>query len=169
MALPSKLKHLNVFNAGESYIGQVAELALPKLARLMEKWRGGGMDGGVKVDMGQEDLELEQTYGGLMKTILRQYGVTDVGGVQLRFAGSYQRDDDGTVAAVEIVVRGRHEEIDMGTAKPGDDTSFKVKTACAYYKLTIDGVVEIEIDVLGMVFVVNGVDRLAEHRRAIGA
>ena len=35
--------------------------------------------------------------------------------------------------------------------------------------LTVNGVVEIEIDMVRMIYIVGGVDRLAEHRRAIGA
>lgn len=168
MALPRKLKNMNVFNDGASYLGEAKTVTLPVLTRTMEAWRGGGMDGTVKVDMGQEPIDMESTFGGLMLGILRQYGVTSATGVQLRFAGAYQRDDTGEVDAVEVVVRGRHEEIDMGDATPGEDTEHKVKTTCAYYKLTVNGVDEIEIDLLGMVFKVGGVDRLAEQRAAIG-
>jgi hypothetical protein len=70
---------------------------------------------------------------------------------------------------VEIVVRGRHSEIDFGSAKAGEDTEFKVKTACSYYKLSINGATVIEIDLLNMVEVIDGTDRLAAQRRAIGA
>ncbi len=168
MSLPRKLKNMNLFGDGESYLGQVAEVKLPVLARAMEGYRGGGMNGPVKIDMGQNALDLESKFGGMMRSILRQYGVTRHDGVQLRFAGGYQRDDTGAVDAVEVVVRGRHEEIDMGNSKPGDDTEFTVKTACSYYKLTINGVTEIEIDLVNMVETVGGVDRLAAQRRAIG-
>lgn len=168
MSLPKKLKNLNLFGNGESYLGQVAEVKLPTLTRSMEEYRGGGMSGPVKIDNGQEGIELESKFGGLMRSILSQYGVTAHDGVQLRFAGAYQRDDLGTVDAVEIVVRGRHEEIDMGTAKAGDDTEFTVKTTCSYYKLVINGTTVIEIDFVNMIEVVDGVDRLAEQRRAIG-
>lgn len=169
MALPRKLKNLNLFGNGESFLGQVVEVKLPTLTRSMEDYRGGGMSGPVKIDNGQEAIELESKFGGLMRSILRQYGVTRHDGVQLRFAGAYQRDDTGAVDAVEVVVRGRHSEIDAGTAKAGDDTEFTVKTACSYYKLSINGVTEIEIDLVNMVEIVGGVDRLAEQRRAIGA
>ena len=70
---------------------------------------------------------------------------------------------------MEIVVRGRHTEIDAGTGKVGDDTEFSTKTSASYYKLSINGRTEIEIDMVGMVFIVNGVDMLAAQRRAIGA
>ena len=169
MALPKKLKNLNLFNDGVSYLGQVAEVTPPTLSRAMEDYRGGGMSGPVKIDNGQEAIELEWKAGGLLREPLRQYGITTHDGVQLRFAGAYQRDDTGAVDAVEIVVRGRHQEIAFGNAKAGDDTEFSVKTACSYYKLTINGVTEIEIDLINMIEIVGGVDRLAAQRQAIGA
>jgi len=168
MALPRKLKNFNLFGDGESFLGQVLEVTLPTLTRKMEGIRSGGMSGEVDHDFGMEKIELEHKYGGLMRSIFRQFGVTRHDGVQLRFAGAYQRDDTGAVDAVEIVVRGRHSEISPGNAKAGDDTEFTVKTSCSYYKLTINGAVEVEIDFVNMVENVGGVDRLAEQRRAIG-
>lgn len=168
MAMPRKLKNLNLFNDGESYLGQVTTVTLPTLTRAMEDYRGGGMSGPVKIDNGQEAIDLEWTCGGVMRSVLRQYGVTRHDGVQLRFAGAYQRDDTGAVDAVEVVVRGRHSEVGMGEATAGEDTEFNVTTACSYYKLVINGVTEIEIDLVNMVEMVGGVDRLAEQRRAIG-
>lgn len=169
MALPRKLKNFNVYGNGESYLGQVNEITLPVLTRSMEDYRGGGMSGPVKIDNGQEAIELEHKYGGIMRPLLAQYGVTRHDGVQIRFAGAYQRDDTGAVDAVEVVIRGRHSEIDMGNGKAGDDTEFTVKTAASYYKLTINGRTVIEIDLVNMVEIVDGVDRLAQQRRAIGA
>lgn len=169
MALPRKLKNMNLFGDGESFLGQVVEVKLPTLTRSMEEYRGGGMSGPVDIDNGQEKIELESKFGGLMRSVLRQYGATRHDAVQLRFAGAYQRDDTGAVDAVELVVRGRHSEIDAGTGKPGDDTEFTVKTSCSYYKLVINGTTEIEIDFVNMVEIVGGVDRLAAQRRAIGA
>ncbi|HHW4679399.1 MAG TPA: phage major tail tube protein [Xylella sp.] len=169
MAMPRKLKNLNVFNDGVSYLGEVVELTLSTLSRTMEDYRGGGMSGAVKVDVGQEPIELEWKCGGLMRGVLRQYAAVTHHAVQLRFAGAYQRDDTGEVDAVEIVVRGRHAEIGLGTAKVSEDTEFTVKTVCSYYKLSVNGVTEVEIDLIGMVENIGGVDRLAQQRRAIGA
>lgn len=168
MALPSKLKNFNVFNDGNNYQGKVAEITLPKLTRKLEEWRGGGMDSPIEADMGGEKLTLEYTGGGLLLESLKQYGATKVGAYMQRFAGAYQRDDDGGVDAVEVVVRGRPTEIDMGNAKPGDGTAHKFSVACSYYKLSINDVPVIEIDPLNFIFMVDGVDRLADQRRALG-
>ena len=169
MALPRKLKNLNLFNDGVTYIGQVGEVTLPKLTRKMEEWRGGGMNAPIKMDQGMEAMEIEAVCGGLMRDVFLQYGIARHDGVMLRFAGAYQRDDTGRVDAVEVVVRGRHEEIEPGKAKAGDDTEFKFKTVASYYKLMVNGETLVEIDVANMVEIVGGVDRLLEQRIAIGA
>lgn len=169
MALPRKLKNLNLFNNGVTYIGQIGEVTLPKLTRKMEEWRGGGMNAPIKIDQGMEGLELESVCGGLMRDVFGQFGIARHDGVMLRFAGAYQRDDTGQVDAVEVVVRGRHEEIDAGKGKAGDDTEFKFKTVASYYKLVINGETVIEIDIPNFVEVVDGIDRLLEQRAAIGA
>lgn len=171
MGMPRKLKDMNLFNDGESYLGQVASVTLPKLTRKTESWRGGGMGGPVKVDHGRGDdgLMLEWTIGGLDLIAVRQYGTMSIGGIGLRFAGAYQRDDDEAIDAVEVVVRGRHEEIDFGESKPGEETEQKIKSNLVYYKLTVNGRVEVEIDELAGIEIVDGIDRRAEIRRAIGA
>ena len=168
MAFPTKLKQMLLFNAGVAFVGETVSVTPPKLTRKLEDFRAGGMNRPVKVDMGGEALEMEVTYGGPMRQILRQHGMLTLSGVQQRFVGSFQNDDTGLVDTVEIVTRGRHEEIDMGELKPGEDTEFKVKSQLSYYKLTWNGVVEIEIDVLGMIEMIGGVDLMAAHRAALG-
>ncbi len=168
MALPRKLKNFNVFYNGDNFIGLCDQVELPKLTRKTEEYRGGGMNGPVDTDLGMEKLEITHTYGGFMREIYRQFGIARADGVLMRFAGAYQRDDTEEVDAVEIVVRGRHKEIDAGNAKAGDNTEFKVGSALTYYKLTVNGEVDIEIDFVNFVETTGGVDRLAEQRAAIG-
>ncbi|TBM13922.1 phage tail protein, partial [Hafnia alvei] len=45
MGMPRKLKYLNLFNDGLSYMGVVSSVTLPKLTRKLENYRGGGMNG----------------------------------------------------------------------------------------------------------------------------
>ncbi|MBG6248731.1 MULTISPECIES: phage major tail tube protein [Symbiopectobacterium] len=140
MALPRKLKFMNLFNDGMSYMGIATAVTLPKLTRKLGSYRGGGMNGAAP----------------------------GADAVMLRFTGSYQRDDTGEIITVEVVMRGRHKEIDGGESKQGEDTEIKISTQCTYYKLTMDGKEMIEIDTINMIERVNGVDRLEQHRLAIG-
>ncbi|MBH9536921.1 phage major tail tube protein [Novosphingopyxis sp. YJ-S2-01] len=167
--LPRKLKNFNVFNDGQSYLGQASEIQLPKLAMAAESYRGAGMLAEVDVDMGLEKLEMESTYGGMVVGVLRQFGLNRIDGAMLRFVGAYQADDALAPTAGELVVRGRHMEIDPGSAKAGDDTEWKVKSTLTYLKWTIDGREEVAIDVLNNVYRIGGVDRMASIRAIIGS
>ncbi len=167
--LPAKLKNFNVFNDGLSYLGQVSELQLPKLAMAAEEYRGAGMLAPVDIDMGLEKLELEATYGGMVVGVLRQFGLTRIDGAMLRFVGAYQADDSAGPVAGELVVRGRHMEIDPGSAKAGDDTEWKVKSTLSYLKWTIAGTEQVEIDVMNNVYRIGGTDRMSDIRSIIGS
>jgi len=170
MAMPRKLKNMNLFNDGTSYMGVAKSATPPPLSRKMEGYRGGGMNGPVKADLGWSDdgIQFEWKTGGLDLIVLKQFGMIKADGVMLRFAGAYQQDDTAEVSAVEIVVRGRHETIDMGEAAAGEDTEHSITTTCTYYKLIVNGEVLIEVDLLNFVEIIDGVDMLAEQRKAIG-
>jgi P2 family phage contractile tail tube protein len=170
MALPRKLKNMNLFNDGSSYLAVAKSVTLPALGRKMESYRGGGMNGPVKADLGFSDdgIQLEWKTGGLDLISLRQFGMVKASGVLLRFTGAFQQDDTEEMSSVEVVVRGRHETIEMGDAQPGEDTEHSMTTTCSYYKLIVDGEVIIEIDLLNFVEMVDGKDMLEAQRKAIG-
>jgi len=167
--LPAKLKNMNLFLEGVSYLGMIGELTPPKISHATEEWRGGGMLGPVEIDNGLEALTFEWTLGGYAPQVNSQMGELAIDGVLLRAMGAFQSDDAGAVTAVELVMRGRHKELDRGNWKPGDDTEKKITTALTYYKEIIQGITVMEIDMLAGVYIVGGVDRYAAIRAAIGA
>tara|TARA_R110002167_G_scaffold12963_4_gene54858 strand:- start:7091 stop:7600 length:510 start_codon:yes stop_codon:yes gene_type:complete len=166
--LPRQLKDMNVFSESNSFAGQVQVFTRPKLAMKLEEYRAGGMPGAVDLQMGIEKLEVTHKYGGDMPELNRGFGAPRVDASQLRFAGAYQNDETGNYDDVQIIVRGRHVEIDAGDDEVGSKSGTTYKTTCSYYKQTRNGVVEFEIDMMGNVFNVYGVDRLAEVRRITG-
>lgn len=168
MGLPHKLKNMNLFIDGGSYLGKIVEVTPPKLTRKMEGYRAGGMDAEVDIDQGGEKMEAEFTFGGLTTDVLATFGSAVHDAAQFRFAGAYVSDEDGSTIPVELVMRGRIAEFDEGGLKVGDDTEHKFKMSVSYYKRIENGRTTLEKDDAGFVFKVNGVDRLAEQRAAIG-
>ena len=162
MGLPRRLKNINAYGANQSWLGAIGEFEEPKLALAMDDWRGGGMIGPVKIDKGVEGQEATITMGGHTPELIRTFGTTDVAGAPLRLVAAYQADDGSAAQAVEIYVGGRFSEIDLGKSKAGDDTEHKYKCAVAYYRRVVDGVEEVEIDMIAGVFRVGGIDRYAE-------
>lgn len=170
MALPRKLKHLNLFLDGENWIGVAEEYTPAKLAMKLEAYRGGGMPGAAHINMGLDDgaLDTEFTFGGYEAALFKKQHQAKIDGVMLRFAGSFQRDDTAQVSAVEIVQRGRIKELDGGTLKTGDNSQQKPTMVNTYYKVTVDGEELVEIDLINMIWKVGGEDLMEEHRKAIG-
>lgn len=168
MSLPRKLKNFNLFVVGLSYAGLVPEITLPKLSRKTEDYRAGGMGGPIKSLQGLEALEMQWTLAGYDFTALAQWGSQSVGGLLLRFAGALQSEDSGAISSVEVVMRGAHTEVDFGAAKAGDKTEIKISTALSYYKLSLNNLPLIEIDVVNLIERVGGVDLAVDERAAIG-
>jgi P2 family phage contractile tail tube protein len=166
--IPRKLKHFSLFIEAQGYAGRVEELTLPKLSRKTEEFRAGGMNGPVEIDMGLEKLEAEFTLAEYSEEVLKLWGVKNNAQIGLRFKGAIEADDgSGGVTPIEVMLRGRWRELDMGSWKGGDNASLKVSVAVSYYKYTSKGEGIIEIDLPNLVEKVNGVDRLAAHRAAL--
>ncbi|WP_137936098.1 phage major tail tube protein [Chitinivorax sp. B] len=168
MALPRTLRMFNVFVNGHTFIDEAVEIKLPKLAIKTEDYHGAGMLGPVALHKAIDKLEIEHTYNGPQAEIVADFGADTVDASLIRFMGSYAEEGSGMHQAVEIVARGRHNELDPGDAKPGDNSTWKVKTDCTYYKATVNGKDWLEIDLVNKIFKVMGVDRLAQHRKNIG-
>lgn len=169
MGLPRKLKNFAVFVDGTNYMGEVPEVTLPTLARKTEEYRSGGMNGNVAMDFGLDGLiEIEIKTAGVITDLLRSFGAPTHDAAQFRFAGAYQADDTAAVVPVEVVGRGRLTEFNPGSSKSGDATEQTFKFVCSYYKLTINGEVAIEIDIVGGVEIIMGEDRMSAINAALG-
>jgi hypothetical protein len=167
--IPRKLKNFALFVDGYGYAGRCEEIALPKLTRKMEEFRAGGMDGPVEIDLGQEKLECEVTLAEYDESVIKQYGLQDGSAVKVKMKGSIERDDaSGDKDPVEVVLQGRWRELDFGTWKGGENSTLKMAVAATYYKYSSKGEDLIEIDLVNMVCLVGGQDRLATTRANLG-
>ncbi len=87
MAMPRKLKLMNVFLNGYSYQGVAKSVTLPKLTRKLENYRGAGMNGSAPVDLGLDDdaLSMEWSLGGFPDSVIWElYAATGVDAVPIR-------------------------------------------------------------------------------------
>ncbi len=168
MALPRKLKAFAAFVDGTNYMGEVPEVTLPTLSRKLEEYRGGGMNGAIELDFGQEKMEAEIKGAGWIAGLAAKWGAAKHDAVLIRFAGALQADDSEAVVPVEVVMRGRLVERDPGSSKAGDATERTYKYSLTYYKEVVDGQVDLEIDLVNMVENVAGTDNLAATRAALG-
>ena len=111
MAMPRKLKYMNVFLNGYSYQGVAKSVTLPKLTRKLENYRGAGMNGSAPVDLGLDDdaLSMEWSLGGFPDSVIWElYAATSADAVPIRFAGSYRRNGGRRSGHAWASERSRH-------------------------------------------------------------
>jgi len=154
--LPRTLKNFNVFVDTHSWAGVAESVTIPKITKKTEDFRGAGMIGDVALSMGYEKLEGEVVYAGFDVKQYRQLGVCGTSDLPVRFVGMYERQDNCTSQIVEIYTRGQAIELDPGDSKNGEKTEIKMSYNYTYYRMEVDGVVEVELDFI------NGTERFGE-------
>ena len=168
MAIKSILHNFTVFVDGKGKIGQVNEFTPPKLTLKTQEFNGGGMSAPVDVPMGTlEKLEAELTLNGFDADVLTLFSVAPGKVVPFTLRGALL-DDDGTTRDMVIKLRGFIREMDRGNFKLGDEATLKLSLSLNYYKEEQGGQVLIEVSPDNMIMTVNGVDQLAETRKALG-
>ncbi|MEZ0150132.1 MAG: phage major tail tube protein [Candidatus Reddybacter sp.] len=168
--LPKKLKNFNLFTDGDNLVGIVDEITLPNLQRKFEEIRPGGFNAPVDTDMGMQKMEASFKLHEIAARILRQFGVATVDGVALRFLGAAVSDGgDASTDAIEVIMRGRYSGLELPSGyKAGESGMLGVTASLTYFKYVVNGETLIEIDIINMLERVNGEDRLAAQRAALG-
>ena len=165
--LPKILKNFNLFVDGRGYAGRVDEITLPKLTIKTEEFQGAGMSAPVEIDMGMEKLEMDMTFSEYDPELFKLFGLTN--GSEIAFTIRGALEGNGETSPVVINVRGYFKDMDFDSWKSAEKASLKCSATCNYYKLTINGVVLIEIDPINMIRNVNGSDQLSKLREALKA
>ena len=167
--MPHTLKNFNLFLNGNNYAGLVDEVTPPKVSIKNEEHRAGGMDGPIPMDMGTEELSLEMTLSENNADALNATGILNAKETQFTLRGAMNNDaSPGDTKAIVINCRGGISEADLGSWKSGDKTQLKLTAKLKAYKLTIDGQVIYDIDLMTLKRVIDGVDQLESIRAAIG-
>lgn len=166
--LPRTLKNFNVFVDTHSWAGVAESVTIPKITKKTEDYRGAGMIGDIALVMGYEKLEGEVTYAGFDVKQYRQLGICGTSDLPVRFVGSYQRQDTCTTQTVEIYTRGQALELDPGESKNGEKTEIKMTYNYTYYRMEVDGVVEVELDFINGTEIFGSTNLADEIKQLLG-
>lgn len=167
MAARDIVKNWAAFVDGRGYAGQATSVSLPDLGITTEDFRAGGMDGPVALDMGQEALEASLVLKQYSADVLALWGVGNGVAVPFTLRGALESYDN-TVTPVLVNMRGIISTLARGEWTAGQSPDLTITFRLDYYKETVGGVVVNEIDLVNMIRIVAGVDRLAAQRAALG-
>ncbi|AJQ93231.1 phage major tail tube protein [Gynuella sunshinyii] len=160
MLVPKVLKNFNLFIAGQGYAGRIQQITLPKLTLRTEEYRLGGLDTGVKIDMGMEPMECELILSEYDAELIRRFGIPHADMRVINYFGASNGSvellpleirgalsDEDQVMPLKINASGSITELDMGQWQPGQQTQLRLHLSLRYYRLELNQETLIEIDV----------------------
>lgn len=165
--IPEKLNDYNLYNEAEKLVGVEAECELPNFESITTKISGAGILGEVESPnvghFGSMKLPIA------FRTVSKESGKL----LEPRSHTLTLRADQGSYDVskgqighqkLKVVVRGRPVKYEPGKLKSGEPTGTKVELELYYIKIECTGETLVELDKFNSIFVVNGVDYLAEVR-----
>jgi len=165
--IPERVTNFSIFSDGKGKAGIGEEITLPKIVAATEEFHGAGMAAPIDLLMGSlEKMDSAFTIKGIDNDTMKLLNIVEGADVPLTMRGAIN-GEAGAIKAMVVNMRGVLKEVDMGTVKIGESSS-KFSMNVRYFKLTIDGEVIYDIDVVSNTVIINGVDQTAEMRRALG-
>lgn len=164
MPYPRTIRNFNAFLDGVSFMGRVVKATLPDLSLATADFRGGGMDGSVAIDMGMEALAAELELKEWSRDALVRLGRR----TRLVLRAGELGEEDFAAASLVFTLGGRVTKMTGGDLQGGQEANLTLTWSVDYYRLEREGEVLVEIDVERAVRMVDGVDQLADLRRAMG-
>jgi len=169
-AIPEKIVNYNVYDEGEKLVGITGEVTLPNFEAMAEEISGAGIAGSFESPTPGHfsSLEMEIPF----RTVTNQsFRLAVPGGRTITLRASQQGYDvsGGQVnyRGLKITVRGLPKGYNLGTAAVGQPTNTTNTIEVLYIKVEENGKTMLELDKLNFIYIVNGVDVLADVRRQI--
>ena len=163
------VEHCMIFKDNTKLLG-VADVTLPDLERVTSEIKGFGIGGTVNMPLAGNYSAMTTTINFIAPSKEQEEMFSyETKNIEAR-AAVRGRDDSGALGTVSIkyVLQLIPNKLTSGKLANGDKADASGEYATTYFAKFVDGVKVTEIDPFNMIAIVNGVDEMAEVRKALG-
>lgn len=168
--IPEKLVNYNIYREGEKLIGVSGEITLPNFEAMTETISGAGIAGEYESPtpghFGSMEIEIPyRTLSGQSTKLMvpRQETITLRAAQQINDVAA----GESQIQGVKVILKVAPKNFNLGTFAVGQPTESANTLEVLYIKIVVDGEDVLEYDKLNFIYVVDGVDVLAEVREQI--
>ena len=165
--VPEKINEYNAYLDGERMVGVVPDVDLPEIGMKASEVEGAGMLGVLdSPTIGQfESIEQEIKFNVLYSSAINMLSPLEAVNLTFRAAQQvYDKTGGYNFKGLRVVEKGRVKKFKPGKIEKGESMEATVTLELTYIMIENDGKKLMEIDKLNGVYVVDGVDMLAEVR-----
>lgn len=165
------LYQANIYADGNSLLGKAEEITLPGVKGKYRDVKVLGLLFDLELPSGFEKMNGKLKWLSLDPDVVAQCG-SIFQSVQLQVRSSLEgwdssgRSSEVSVAAF-MTVRFK-DALPSLDIKPGENPDQESEYSCTYYRLEINGIPVIEVDVINNIYFLNGVDQNATYRNNLG-
>jgi P2 family phage contractile tail tube protein len=166
----SRLNNGVLFLDGNNTYGKVEEVNNPEIKAKMTDHKVLGMNGTLELPSGLDKMEASFKLNGPLDEVSAISADVKTSH-DFMFRGSLESYKGQSVVAQRPYVcswKGTFKNSPGGNQKQHENPELNYSVNVTYYKLTIDGVVMVEIDIINNIHKVKGVDQLAQYKQNLG-
>lgn len=169
--IPEKLNNFRVFVSGSPDLKGVADLQLPSFDAMTETVSGAGILGEYESpNLGHfQSMKLTLNWR-VITDELTEFLKLGAIGIDCRLANQERDQSTGNYVfkANRVYVKGVVTKNDLGKASKGSPYEGASEIEVTYIKLERDGKIIVELDKINYIYKVNGIDYMANIRKALG-
>lgn len=166
----NNMTNANVYVDGNNYAGQASEVELPNVPFKTVDHTGLGMIGTTELFSGIDKMEMNIKWNSFYPDALKAIA-NPTKNIKMQIRSSLEVWEDGgrtQEQPVVVFVTANSKQFPGGTFKGQEKFEPAGTFVVTYYKLVINGVDIVEIDVLNNIFKVAGVDIMRNYRANLG-
>nr|WP_199082046.1 phage major tail tube protein [Pedobacter sp. ASV19] len=166
----NKVINSNIYVDGANWIGKADEVNLPVLKSKTASHSPLGLIGELDYSSGMEKMEAKIKWNSYYKEAIKKFSnFYQAVKIQVRFSIDQYEDGSRTGQLPGIAyLTVRPNDSPGGQFKAKDNVELESNLSCSYYKLEIDGEDIVEYDAEANIYIVDGVDLLAQYRANLG-
>lgn len=166
----STLYNANVYINGDSFAGVAEEVTLPDLKAKMTELKALSNIGGFELPTGLDKMTMKIKWNTVNADVMTNsadfYNSSDIM-IRANIDEWENGSRSGTAPCVAFI-RGLNKNLPAIVLKHQDNPDVEQEFSVTGYKLEIDGNVIFDVDFFANVYIVNGVDMMADYRANLG-
>lgn len=166
----NRITNANVYLNGASLLGKAEEVVLPEIKATMSDHKALGMVGMLELPTGLDKLEAKIKWNSFYSDVLKStHNIYEATALTIRTSlETYEGNARVAQVPVRVFLRGNFKGSGAATLKKQDNIELEATFNATYYKLEIGTDTIVEYDALANIYIVDGVDLLAEYRANLG-
>jgi len=166
----NRITNANCYVDGNSFLGQVEEATLPDIKKVMAEHKALGMVGKVEFPSGIDKMEAKMKFNSIYPDAMKAAAAfTKAVKIQLRSnVEVYQGGDKTSEKPYVVFMTGQFTNLPAGGFKAMENVEVEMNLSVTAIRIEFDRVELLNYDANANIYIVDGVDQLADYRANLG-